>query len=159
ARREELLRRHAEYFLAFAEHGDRQDPKELVPLIDRLDAEQANLRAALQGARELGDGVLELRLVVAISPLCSVRSMSRGPERMRRALDEGAAAPLAVRLDGMRQAVMWADKQGKVELARALSDELLVLCGDDEVELARAFNTLGVLALTERRFDEARHYL
>src|SRR5262249_9536118 len=76
ARREDLLRRHAEYFLAFAEHGDRQDPKALVPLIDRLDAEQANLRAALQGARELGDGVLELRLVVAISPLWSVRSMS-----------------------------------------------------------------------------------
>src|SRR5262249_31708755 len=102
---------------------------------------------------------VERRLVVAISPLWSVRCMSEGLEHMRRALDEGADAPLAVRLDGMRQAVMWADKQGKVELARTLSDELLVLCGDDEVELARAFNTLGVLALTERRFDEARHYL
>jgi predicted ATPase/DNA-binding SARP family transcriptional activator len=62
-----LRRRHAEYFAAFLEEADPHlRGPQTVPLLDRLEAEHDNLRAALAFCLETGDPALGLRFVAIV---------------------------------------------------------------------------------------------
>jgi predicted ATPase/class 3 adenylate cyclase len=64
---DEARRVHAEWFLGLAEHVDLESRTgDQAALFDRLDADNDNLRAALDWAEETGDGVLMLRLATAL---------------------------------------------------------------------------------------------
>jgi predicted ATPase/class 3 adenylate cyclase len=64
---EEARRAHAEWFLALAEHVDVESRTgDQAALFDLLDADNANLRAAVDWAEETGDDDLLLRLATAL---------------------------------------------------------------------------------------------
>ena len=62
--REQLRRRHADYYLALAERLRQHEP---LQWYERLDAEHDNLAAALFWAHERGAAEVELRLVTALA--------------------------------------------------------------------------------------------
>ncbi|MBA2332049.1 MAG: NACHT domain-containing protein [Actinobacteria bacterium] len=64
---EQLRRRHAEYFLAFAEEADPQISHESKEWLDRLEREHDNFRAVLDRRSPAGEDELALRLAGSLS--------------------------------------------------------------------------------------------
>ncbi len=68
--REQVRRRHADYYLALAEQLRQHEPPYWY---DRVDAEHDNFRAALAWAHEKGEAEVELRLAIALALYWAVR--------------------------------------------------------------------------------------
>lgn len=157
----DLQRRHAEYFVNFAEYAEPQvrGPEEAY-WVHRLDQDFYNLRAAHTWAVRSGDADTALRLV---APLYDF-----GMWRMR--YEVAAWADSAVRLPAaanhpLMPAVLaiaghgaWA--RGEVDGARALGERALVAeatSGGPRSWLPRIL--LAHLAVTDDRLAEATHHL
>lgn len=97
---EVILRRHADYFVAFAEEADEAiwgGPKHRYWL-DRLDVDLPNFRAALAWLEAEGDGASMLRLAAALGGLWHYRShLLEGREWLTKALAIGGNAVPAAR--------------------------------------------------------------
>jgi predicted ATPase len=155
---EQVRRRHIEFFLALAE----REASDTQASLERLDSERANLRAALQFARELGEPRLELRLASALSNFWEFRSdLREGLEHIGAALDRDPGAPAEVRLPALSRGTMIAIKQGDLESARLLAEQKRQLHAaiGDEKGVGDSIHLLGVIAMSEGRYIESRALL
>jgi tetratricopeptide (TPR) repeat protein len=162
AEREEIARRHIDFFLTLAEREGSDVEREASLRLERMDSQHDNFRAALQFARELDEPSLELRLVSALGGFWQYRShLSEGLERIRGALSRDPGVPAVIRGHALRMGTMIAYKQGDVQTARQMAEELRQLhdgTGDEE-GVAQSMTLLGIIALEERRFGRARTLL
>ena len=159
-RKEVVLRRHAEFFLDLAEEAQPGGSfeRDASRWLARIEPEQDNLRAALMHARALDDGELELRLAASFAALWQAWSQLReGLHHIREALARDAA-PSDARRKALRRGALMAFKQRDYDLARSMAAEQRDLA-TDEAAFAESLSTLGVVAIGEGRFDEARALL
>ncbi len=169
---DDTQRRHAEYYTAFAERSREQlgGPAHLM-VLDRLEAEHDNLRAALSWslgsgiAGQAGDGeraVIGLRLVQAMTTLWYQHAhAAEGRRWLERAIGvtaANAAEPLARLKHGLGVLLQ---QQGELAAAVQAFDHSLAVwreLGDREQE-ARELNSLGATRLIGGHLDAARALL
>lgn len=167
---DEVRRRHAEFYLAFAERAERElSGPEQVYWMDRLETEYDNIREALGWVLNEGDGnkgELGLRLAAALWRVWYLRGhLNEGRlwiEEML-ALDDGGLAATRARALGGAGYLAW--HQGDFGRAEALFEESLALArqGGYKRDIAAALNGLGRVASYGRgdivaaraNFDEA----
>ncbi|MFL5914189.1 MAG: tetratricopeptide repeat protein [Gaiellaceae bacterium] len=135
-----------------------EDP---VPWLDRLEAEHANIRAALGWAIGADVG-LALELVSALRPFWEVRGhFAEGLRWAEDALAADEAAPPELRTKAVAFAAGAALRVGDLSRAEALYGEVLELArerGDVEGE-ARELSDLGTVAAVGGDLPDARRFL
>lgn len=145
---EAVRRRHAGYYVVLAEEAE---PALLGPhqlrWLERLDAEVANIRAALTWATERGEADVGLRIGAALWRFWQLRgSATEGRERLERLLAQRSGSNVARAMARARVASL-AVVQGDHEAARRIGEASLVdfrRTGDDK----EAVLMLGVLCLS-----------
>ena len=137
--------RHAELFLGLAEQADVESRTGDQPAwFDQLDADNANLRAALDSAEESGDGELMLRLATALWGFWATRGhIAEGTSVLEEVLGRAEARPARALLGLCTLRLL----RGQIE---GLADEIaeaLRACEDlgDDYSLAQAWNLKGRL--------------
>jgi predicted ATPase/class 3 adenylate cyclase len=159
-------RRHAEWFLALAEQADVESRTgDQAAWFDQLDADNANLRAALDWAEETRDGELMLRLATALWGFWATRGhIAEGSRVLEEALALANTRPARALLGLCTLRLLRGESEGLADdVAEALRacEEL----GDD-YSLAQAWNlqgrlqgsVLGRLAAGERDWGEALRF-
>jgi tetratricopeptide (TPR) repeat protein len=142
-----MRRRHAEWFAALAEAGGEPEA---------LEAEHANMRAALAWARQSGAMELELRLAGALAQFWEIRGYLReGRGHLDDALADGASQPPDLRAKALAGAAQLALRQGDYERFRAFATESLDLFRTlgDLRGVARALNRLATAASNAGDYD------
>jgi predicted ATPase/DNA-binding SARP family transcriptional activator/DNA-binding CsgD family transcriptional regulator len=155
---EVVLRRHAQLFLALAEraepglNGAGQEE-----WLGRLEAEHANLRAALAWALDMAPGTeprehrteLELRLAGALGRFWGVYGPGEGLGWLEKGLAKGEAAPKPALAKALYEAGWIELFRGNYERARALLEEALALFRGlgDRRGVATSLVNLGFAAL------------
>jgi predicted ATPase/DNA-binding CsgD family transcriptional regulator len=156
---------HAHYFLELAERSEPDIYRgcNLTRLLGALDAEHANLRAALAHLAAVGDAQAVLRLAGALAPFWLFNShRSEGRRWLESALDptrtEGASASTRARAVG--GAATLAFTQGDYERAAELAAENMVLQHElgDSRGIATALNLLGAVTRARGAYDQAELY-
>jgi predicted ATPase/class 3 adenylate cyclase len=141
---EELRRRHAEYFAAYAEeHGSSQ----AIDYLDSIRLEHDNLRAALSWLRIAGAAGQELRFVSALATFWTVEGLfSEGRTALESALSRSETISAPERIKALRGLSKLAYYQADYEAARACSEEVVQLArrGSDRAALAMSLNDFGV---------------
>jgi predicted ATPase/class 3 adenylate cyclase len=162
-------RRHAEYYAASAEQASEQldGPAELAAL-DRLEADNDNLRAALAWSLETpaadpagqgGRAVLGLRLVQALTGFWYQHGhATEGRRWLQQAMDlasVGGGAPLARVAHGLG---ILMDQQGEPHTALRLFQRSLAIWRElgDREQQARELNSLGIVHRHLGDVDTAR---
>jgi predicted ATPase/DNA-binding CsgD family transcriptional regulator len=149
-------RRHAEYFLDLAEQTDPwQSMSQHV--LDRLQAEHDNLRAALAWSI-VEEPEAALRLAGSLWRFWSQRGYwSEGRAWLEQTLTKGENAPAAVRATALGGAGKIAVEQGDFTEARRCFEGSLTLAqqSGDERLAARALESLGVVASNQSAFDRS----
>jgi DNA-binding CsgD family transcriptional regulator/tetratricopeptide (TPR) repeat protein len=163
-----IARRHAAYYLAFAEAADAElRGRDQLAWLERLDGEHDNLRAALTWSlAEPGAGETALRLVTALGWFWHLRGHYGEGVRWAEAalaLPE-AKSPTPARARALQSTAVLALLLGQFEAVRALLDdaqETARACGDAGA-LALALHHLGLAELigghtneAHRSFDES----
>jgi predicted ATPase/class 3 adenylate cyclase len=157
-----LGRRHAEFFLWLAEEAEPslRGPAQ-VEILQRLDAEYANLRAALDWAVENGDAKLGLRICGAMWRFWQVRGLYReGREQVARVLAmPSAAGRSAERAQAEACAGRLAFYQTDFEAAGALFENALSIQRElnDKPAIAFSLVNLGMMAQARGNHALARH--
>jgi non-specific serine/threonine protein kinase len=153
-----LRRRHAEYFLHLAEQARAAlEGPDRALLLDRLELEQDNVRAALSWAlAESGDADVGLRLAASMTGLWVTRGYwDEGLAWLDRALAAGAGPPLwrARALSGAGH-IAWA--AGEIARAEVLLSASLVLYREigEEGPVPSALHALANVAILR---DDAAH--
>jgi tetratricopeptide (TPR) repeat protein len=129
--------------------------------LDRLEAEQDNLRAALTWIGEHGSADDGLRLAVALSPYWEVRGyLSEGRQRLGVALDASlrGGAPPALRMEALLSDGVLTTWQGDLERAEVLLIEALASSQDLGDRRAEALARIW-LTTTYRRMGETQRAL
>ena len=124
---EDLRRRHAEHFLAFAEEAEPNLREQSKEWLDRLEREHDNLRAGLERFQASGESERALRLMGAAWRFWSLRGhVVEGRRRLESALvsDERPTTARAKALSGAADLAMDA---GDVSSARRLAEQALAL--------------------------------
>jgi predicted ATPase len=164
---EELHRVHARFFLALAEEADWDDVSGQANLLDRLEADHANLRQAIGFyEREGPEGLPErLRLVAALAHFWWVRGyFAEGRRALDAALAAGGESPTVDCVAALSGAALLAEAQGDLARAEQLYEEALALQREaaDTAGIAQALSGLGVIArqrgdlkTAETRYGEA----
>ncbi len=155
---EEVRRRHAGLYRTLAEAAE---PALLGPnqlrWLERLDAELANIRAALSWAAESGEAETGLRIGAALWRYWQLRgSVAEGREHLERSLAQGSGSELARRMAQARVACL-ALIQGDHEAVRRIGEASLLnfrRTGDDR-ELALMLGVLCLSALATGDVDRA----
>jgi predicted ATPase/class 3 adenylate cyclase len=158
----QIGQRHFDFFLTIAVRDGSGEERQTVELVERLEAEHDNFRAALGFARGLDDPRFELRLASALADFWEYRGhLTEGLERVREALGRDPDAPAELRLPALRWGAMMALKRGDLETARGLAVEARELSASqgDERGVGDAIHLLGNIASAEGRYDEARRLL
>jgi predicted ATPase/class 3 adenylate cyclase len=138
-------RRQAEWFLALAEHGDVESRTgDQTAWFEQLDADIANLRAALDWAEEMRDGELMLRLATAMWEFWATRGhIAEGTTVLEASLALASRRPARtlVGLCALHLLRGWSEG-----LAHDI-DEALRACEElgDDYSLAQAWNLQGRL--------------
>jgi non-specific serine/threonine protein kinase len=152
--------RHAAYYLALAEQAGTEDwgPRYLA-VMDRLETERDNLRAALGWAVEQRDAALGLRLGQALHFFWRVRGPAgEGRVWLERILALGAGKRDRLWIDNLMHAGDLANVQGDLDAAVAHLDAALALArelGDPEA-LAYALLNRGLAAFGCNEDERAR---
>jgi tetratricopeptide (TPR) repeat protein len=164
ARQEEadaIRRRHAAYYLAFAEEAEPQlTGPEREAWVGRLVREHDNLRAALRWLAARGDAETGLRLAAALSPFWWGQGfVTEGLAHLRTllALPPADTSP-AVRAKALWQASNLAIEQEDLAAAQSFQEELVALQRDrgDPIGIAEALSQWGRVAREMGDFDRAR---
>jgi tetratricopeptide (TPR) repeat protein len=138
--------RHADYFLALAERVDLESRTgDQSAWFECLDADAANLRAALESTREAGAAELTLRLATALWGFWHARGhVTEGIRRLEEALAVAREPPARTLLGlcALRTLAPWGTQELLDDAREALSacEQL----GDD-FSLAQAWNVIGKL--------------
>ncbi len=165
AEAEHVRSAHAEVYLAFAEqhHPNRIDPQERVDArVQRIEAELANLRAALIWFDQQQDGHGLLRMTAALAVYWHVRThfheAHRWLERALEATEGNATVPRARALGGLAL-ILWAESSyERATEAACQSLSIAERCGDLETE-ANALHVLGMIAEIQDQWGEAETHL
>ncbi len=149
----EIARRHADYFLALAERAELglRGPEQRTWL-ERLDLEQANLRAALGWAVEYALAETGLRLAGALVPFWHRRGFSiEGRRWLTRVLARAETEPhtrprTAAHAKVLAGAGRLARLQGEHAIAQTFYEQSLTISQelDDRAGIAEALNGLGL---------------
>ncbi len=158
----DLRRRHAEWFLAFAERADR-DSRGVrgTDELERLEAEHDNLRAALEWLHEHGDGDSELRLAIALTRFWWLRGhVAEARRRLHDALGHHAGQTAQLRTEALRRAAVLAGVQGDYEIAKELAAESQALYEElgDRRGIATALSTRAEAHLHAGSYEPAREF-
>jgi len=148
--------RHAEHFLALAEEAEPH--AEFDPLwIARLDAEQDDLRAALDRLEAAGESNLALRLAGSLLSFWDGGHVAEGRQRLERLIAVGQH-PTADRAKALASAAGLARQSGDAETARRRAEEALALYRelDDARGTANVTVTLGLALADGGDFSRAR---
>ncbi|CAA9560673.1 MAG: hypothetical protein AVDCRST_MAG49-2527 [uncultured Thermomicrobiales bacterium] len=153
---------HARYYLALAERTepDIYRGRDLGRLLGALEAEHANLGAALAFLTATGDSDGALRLAGALAPFWLFHShRGEGRRWLERALDPAwrAQASAATRARALGGAATLAFTQGDYARAGAFADENLAVRQElgDSVGIATALNLSGAVRRAQGAFDPA----
>lgn len=160
-------RLHARVFLALAEQAESGlvGPQQ-GELLKRLDAEQHNLREALEWSLEhaIGAGaesVLGIRLAGALWRYWDIRGrLSEGRVWLERALAVDQGAPMDVRSKALNHLGHLVSDLGDYPAARAYYEESLALRRQvgDQHRIADSLNALGLLVSTQGDYAAARRF-
>lgn len=158
---ESIRRRHAETFQALAEElePELEGPRQM-ELLDQLEADHENLRAALRYWLEARDGVRAISLAAALWWYWYIRGYwSEGRELLRTALAlPGNAEPDARLGKALYGAGILAYSQGDYDAADALYAESRIVrsaAGDRKGEAA-VVGAMGLLAKERSEYSKAR---
>src|SRR5579884_1602142 len=160
----EIRNRHREWYLAWAEQAESQlqSPQEAVWL-ERLEAEDDNLRAALQWSHADENGAeRELRLVKALWYFWYRRGyLSEGRERLAGALARSEGLSEELRAKALHAAGTLAWCQGDFTPAVAQCEESLALFRQqgDLMGIARSLTILGNVATYQGDYPRAIRFL
>ncbi|MDF3039902.1 MAG: hypothetical protein K0Q71_2608 [Thermomicrobiales bacterium] len=150
---------HAAYTLTLAvSQWEREFAPGFEEVLSRLDAELANIRAALSWAEEAGEADIGLRLAEAMSFYWLLRGHFReGRGWLERALRRGEQGPAALRTRAMIDAGWLAGFQGDYAAAAALLAEAVRLARthDDRWSTAMALMALGQAELQRGDYAQA----
>jgi predicted ATPase/DNA-binding CsgD family transcriptional regulator len=157
---ERIRRAHAEYFARLAgtaepvlTSGRRQ------PWLRRLDAEQTNIRVALECAVELDSADGGFRIVGSLWLWCwlTFREARRWVEQLR--VLPSASAPTLARGKALNAAAILAWGDGDTATARPLAEQAVAVCRELGCgrELAHALQTLGASTDGDRLSMEATY--
>jgi predicted ATPase len=151
-----IERRHAEYFVAFAEEEPRPsgDQKES---LDRLSPEHDNFRAALDRLSALGETQLALRLAGALQRLWYHRAhLAEGRRRLEDAL-AADASPTPARAYAAHGAALMTLEVGDISATRKWAEEALAISEGLEDAWLTALSTLMLAQVVreERDFEQA----
>ena len=158
---DEPARRHADFFLELAEEVDRTvraggvDP---VPLLDRIEREHDNLRAALDHLHGQDDVARELRLASALQYFWVVRGHhSEGRARLDQALSRERPDDPRLLAKALASAGRIAYRQGDFEQARHRYTESLAAAREaaDDSAIGQALSDLGSVAREADDHDRA----
>jgi predicted ATPase/class 3 adenylate cyclase len=159
-------RRHAGHFLSLAERLDAESRTgEQARFLARFDDENVNLRAAVEWARENGDGDRMLRLATALWGFWATRGhVAEGRRVLEDALELSGARPARALLGLCTLRMMSGSSDGVLQDAK----EALSACEQlgDDFSLAQAWNvlgrvegsTLGALGQAEQAWRQALSY-
>ena len=142
------LSRHTEYFGELAARTAdemRDSPREW---LNRLEEERDNLRNAMAWSLTEQRGAVVHQLATAYGALCAYRGiLSEGRTWLDAALQLTTEVPVALRQRALSGAASLAERQGDIDVARALAEENLVLARSikDENVIGRALLTLGIV--------------
>ena len=158
---EELRRAHADAFLDLAERANWDDFSEQAALLDRLDADHANLRQAIGYYEQQGEAGLakRVRLVAALTDFWWLRGhLSEGRTLLESAIasrGEASSVDCAAAVSG---AAAIAEAQGDLDRAHELHEEALALFREagNARGIARTLWGLGVIARQRGNLDTAR---
>ena len=158
----ELRRRHAEYFLRFAEEAARQDEEGDVPsseVVARIAADYSNLRSALEWARDSDEGEILLRLAAALAFYWGVRSAYHELRVWTPLALERASSPPQARMTLLRVAASRAMDEKDFARSEALIAEHRRLAEElgDEIEVIKAMNMAAWLAHEQGDLEAARN--
>jgi non-specific serine/threonine protein kinase len=153
---------HASYFLDLVE---RDAPLPFLPddrsRLALLDAEHANLRAAMSWFTGIGDGVRALRFAAALGWFWYVRGLLEdGRTWLEQALADGAAEHPALRVRSMFGLGVILMAQGELEASGRLLEDGYALATDIGDAAGAAFTSikLGVLADAPEELEQARRH-
>ena len=160
---DELRRRHARHYTAFAEETRRSHRPAQGPWLARLGREHDNLRAAVRRCIETGDAELGLRLAGALWMFWYVGGDATEGRALLAALLAlpDAAAATAARAESLLGAGQLATAQGDYAAARGSLAESLALYRalGDGWGTAEALLAAGFVARVEEEYDSARALL
>jgi predicted ATPase/DNA-binding SARP family transcriptional activator len=151
--RDEAGRRHADFFLELGEEIDttiRAGGVDPVPLLDRMEREHDNLRAALDHLHGEGDVSRELRLASALQYFWVVRGYhGEGRDRLDRALSREHPDDPRLLAKALASAGRIAYRQGDFERARYRYIESLAAAHEaaDDSAIGQALSDLGGVTL------------
>jgi predicted ATPase/class 3 adenylate cyclase len=153
---EALRHRHAAWFLALAEEAEPSAEFDPVWLA-RLEAEQDNLRGALDHMEAADEWDLALRLAGALTDFWDAGHVAEGRQRLERLLDRGER-PSVGRARALAGAAVLARQSGDAATAKGRAGEARALYRElgDARGAANATVTLGVALADEGDFSRAR---
>jgi len=158
---EETRQRHLFYYLELAESADLRGPDQ-PRWIALLNAELDNLRSAIDVAAARTDAEAELRLVGGLWRYWWVRGyLDEGRRRTEEALERRAQSAGRVLARALNGSAGLAWSQGDYQRAGDLASQALAEARADEAvfEEALAHNLLGVTAMKQRDYEQARREL
>lgn len=158
-----VARRHADYFLALAETSEPLLSRyEQRVWLDRLDREQANMRAAISWLRESGRLEEALRLGGALWRYWWLRGdIGEGRALLDSLLQTSDSTDPATRAKALNAAGILAESQGDSEAAEQLHRESLEISRrlGDARGVAWSLNNLGVVAIRRGNYERAQALL
>jgi predicted ATPase/DNA-binding CsgD family transcriptional regulator len=157
---ERIRRAHAEYFARLAETAEPElNSGKRQGWLVRLDAEQANIRLALQCALEHDSADGGFRIIGPLWLWCwlTFREARRWVEEL--SLLRSALAPTVARAKALNAAAILAWGDGDTAAARILAEQAVALCRQlgRGRELAHALQTLGASTDGDQLSMEARY--
>jgi non-specific serine/threonine protein kinase len=160
---ESLQRRHAEFFLHLAEQAEpalRSAAQQ--HWLARLEAEHANLRAALSYATASADRELALGLTATLEQFWDIRVyLSEGREWLNKALARRGSASVPTQARALSVAGFLAQRQDDYPVARHFLDESLSLFehAKDEAGIADVLRNLALVDMRQGHYRVAQQRL
>jgi len=155
---EVVRRRHALWFLTFAEEAEPELRREQQGIwLERLESEHDNLRAALQCFLDRDETEPALRLCGALGDFWHMRGyLSEGRRWLEAALKDGEGSP-TVRLKALVRTARITWEQGDYEATRILGEECIALSRglENTADRAEALYILGLTALVTLELERA----
>jgi predicted ATPase/DNA-binding SARP family transcriptional activator len=156
---EALRRRHTRYFLELARGVETKlDGPEQGQLMERLEADHANLRAAIAAAVALGDGEGAVGLAAALRRFWQVHGhVEEGLRALESVADAFPDAPPLDRNKVLNGAGVLLGERGEYAAARRRFEQALAVAReiDDPRRSAVALSNLGSISLLEGDLDAA----
>ena len=157
-----VRKRHAEYFLALAEEGEKHlRAADQVDWLEILEREHDNMRGVLTWAAESGENEIELRLAGALAKFWEFHAhLTEGQKWLEGALSRGADADPELRASCLEGAGVLARSQGEIKRGQAFLEESVSIRRElgDMSALADSLRNLGSLTFDKNDLEATQHH-